>query len=115
MIDPHALRTLIEHWRKSAEYEHNENQNPQYAEGLDDCANELEALLSALPETPWQPIGTAPKDGTSILVWDEGICIVTAWVETDDGAGFWDAALIEPPPQFWMPLPAPPPPSEETA
>lgn len=61
----------------------------------------------------WRDMETAPKDGTSILVWDEGICIVTNWVETDEGSGFWDAALIEPPPQFWMPLPASPSSPEE--
>lgn len=66
----------------------------------------------------WQPIETAPKDGTSILVavyeengdyWGEDI---VAWNPTNgwDSAGYdWDHSQIT----NWMPLPEPPEPSEE--
>jgi hypothetical protein len=63
----------------------------------------------------WQPISTAPKDGTEFLVYKpttgitvclwldddhpayEGECPHVAW----DHSGYWDAT-------HWMPLPPPP-------
>lgn len=56
----------------------------------------------------WQPIETAPKDGTEILVFDDGAYIVTPWIEGDDQSGWWDNGFMDPPPTHWMPLPAPP-------
>jgi hypothetical protein len=32
-------------------------------------ANEIVAALTSEPQAPWQPIETAPKDGTEIDVW----------------------------------------------
>jgi len=70
----------------------------------------------------WQPIETAPKDGTNILVytaygqcevywgdcgWEQKACI---FVEDD---GYWNAFLCVLP-THWMPLPAPPQPPKET-
>ncbi len=61
MIDPHALRTLIEQWKVlarktlppfTATRNLVEVGMAERANGLMYCANELEALLSALPETP---------------------------------------------------------------
>lgn len=82
------------------------------------------ALLAQLEERGWQPIYTAPRDGTDILLacWTlhdapEGPfmdCIVAAWdVEEVGGEGGWatDNGLspIEGAPTHWMKLPAPPP------
>ena len=60
----------------------------------------------------WQPIETAPKDGTAILAWD-GICIecikfrgglwVTTWEHDEEYSELGG-------PTHWMPLPAPPAP-----
>ncbi len=75
----------------------------------DTCAAELEALLSVSPqENGWQDISTAPKDGTQILAFDEGLILVTQWVELEGVDGWWDSGKIDPPPTHWMPLPAPP-------
>ena len=59
----------------------------------------------------WQPISTAPKDGTHILIFDEfGECSVAWWQVDSDGSIFgWttdggDRVTAT----HWMPLPEPP-------
>ena len=62
----------------------------------------------------WQPIETAPKDGRAVLVLDTGAILISQWVDDEDGIGWWDNGLMEPPPTHWMPLPDPPkPPTTE--
>lgn len=70
----------------------------------------------------WQPIETAPKDGTDILVWYSGAVRVTRWyVHYMNGhpdlrrAPEWDQDVMYGPsyygpmePTHWMPLPQPP-------
>lgn len=70
----------------------------------------------------WQPIETAPKDGTMILVWDEssspGVVAAYFLSETHDdeewsGWIYGDQLLADadpegPLPTHWMPLPEPP-------
>ena len=67
--------------------------------------------------TEWQPIDTAPKDGTAILIWpakssftgDDTISYVVRWNDWKQG---WIEASGEEYdtfyPTHWMPLPAPP-------
>jgi hypothetical protein len=89
--------------------------------------SDLEALLSALPETPWQPMDMAPKDGTAVLIYDAGIqgwpaqIKISLWEPRHQVHGFggtyttqdrWRDVKAA---TRWMPLPAPPPPSEEPA
>ena len=63
----------------------------------------------------WQPIETAPRDGVSILVYDDMDYFVVQW----DGKGWWnglyDIEFFEPvyitdtiEPTHWQPLPPPP-------
>ena len=55
----------------------------------------------------WQPIATAPKDGTQVLVHDCGATMVSVYV-TDPhgvGVGWYDNGIMNPPPTHWMPLP----------
>ena len=61
----------------------------------------------------WEPIETAPKDGTIIFGWEPR---ATKWkikfmvfVKTTDG-GYWTNALVSGAilPTHWMPLPEPP-------
>lgn len=42
----------------------------------------------------WQPIETAPKDGTPILVWDNGPC-VAIWLADERGPGA--SGYVQPP------------------
>lgn len=75
--------------------------------------------------TTWQPIDTAPKDGTGVLLWDAKRNVVVsgcwhvqptsdtpngydpgwAWWAADDDVIVWDDDTG---PSHWMPLPEPP-------
>lgn len=60
----------------------------------------------------WQPIETAPKDGTEILTCDKGLGFsVRYWGENEDGDNVWLPRIRGVFPTHWMPLPSPP---EET-
>ncbi len=55
----------------------------------------------------WQPIGTAPRDGTNILIYeaDEGTVRVARWRDDTIPTG-WTGS--ERSPSHWLPLPLPP-------
>lgn len=71
----------------------------------------------------WQPIETAPRDGTPFLAWDAGdtfqagcVCFAEFW-DADDEGNEAEFVIISnangecnEPPEFthWMPLPNPP-------
>lgn len=68
----------------------------------------------------WLPIETAPKDGTPVLLYYDGVVTQGAW-NAEDYARRWEAVTLEQhgcgccagtddPPKHWMPLPAPPSP-----
>jgi len=69
------------------------------------------AILSATEN--WQPIETAPKDGTYVLVYgyrshvDGSVMHVVRWTKGDGWAADGDD-LGEQKPTHWMPLPPPP-------
>lgn len=84
--------------------------------------SELIAALEAAQEDRWRPIETAPKDGTSILLYypDSGV-IEGMWFERyeNGNGGQWSVVSIDQhgcgccaddsdQPTHWMPLPAPP-------
>lgn len=57
----------------------------------------------------WQPIETAPKDGTIVdLLTKDGVRVTDEWWKEDDGEGFWSCLLPDDEFTHWMPLPAPP-------
>lgn len=68
----------------------------------------------------WQPISTAPKDGTSVIIAAQSGCVGEA--EFQDGswwwAGWYEESWAVPVEKengavtHWMPLPAPPPETE---
>ncbi len=55
----------------------------------------------------WQPIETAPKDGTHILGWCKRYGAIEVWWFQDMHyyAGWMDSGDSEPEPSHWMPLP----------
>lgn len=55
----------------------------------------------------WQPIATAPKDGTSVLLWSRNGYDVAVW---SGRIGEWTTGQLfyAPEPTHWMPLPSPP-------
>ena len=68
----------------------------------------------------WQPIETAPKDGTPIMIWDkyEDVPMIACWVGGSwsadksfvDAEGGWDGAIVVDNIDnelltHWMPLP----------
>lgn len=81
-----------------------------------------ENLVSAwnrrsLPAPGWQPIETAPKDGTAILTYSKGCveneAIIVMWWTSDkaERCGFgWEAYEVSHmlAPDLWMPIPIPP-------
>lgn len=95
------------------------------AHAMDDARDRIEALLA---ERQWQPIETAPKDGTPVLLAvrnGDRRLVGEAWfnpfTETSDGpdgAWWWanessgeyhaDAIYMRWTITHWMPLPAPP-------
>lgn len=67
----------------------------------------------------WQPMETAPKDGSEVLLWDGNQCVAAKWDDISggyhpvfawavgylQGEGDW---ITEDDPIAWMPLPDPP-------
>ena len=53
----------------------------------------------------WQPIETAPTDGTEILGWCDGCCfVIEYWL--DAWREIWGLGRVDV--THWMPLPEPP-------
>lgn len=89
-----AVRALPGKWRETVTYG---DHSPE-AMAVMRCAAELAAALSTQPAPSeqvaasvavpdWQPIETAPRDGTEILAWDGEDRIVTHWCKFRDGFG----------------------------
>lgn len=57
--------------------------------------------------SPWRPIATAPKDGTAILGWWAGECMIVDWCVVVErwGSTHDTEDLFLPEPTHWMPLP----------
>ena len=72
------------------------------------AAGAKSAALSALPVRPqtdgWQPIATAPKDGTEVLLFDDRR-VVGAWGDRANGSLNWNDSEYTFNPSHWMPLP----------
>ena len=59
--------------------------------------------------TEWQPIETAPRDGTNILSWEHKMeCMIIFWQSGDWHCTHDCEDLYFSEPTHWMPLPEPP-------
>lgn len=67
-------------------------------------------LYGIAKKNKWQPIETAPKDGTNILVYSESIGRMIAWYKFNNYPfGDWVNLRFDIiSPTHWMPLPEPP-------
>jgi hypothetical protein len=70
----------------------------------------LDALARLREAQTWQPIETAPKDGTEVLAWRGGRRGIVRWHEN---SSYWDewhrpTAHCRVEPTHWMPLPRTP-------
>lgn len=123
-----AITALVEKWRAKITGTES-GVGPISKQIYRKCAQELADTLAALggtPETGWQPIETAPKDGTRLDLWAK------AWLPAfdrfeyrrfadcvwmrggDNHKPYWLNLDKEWCATHWQPLPAPPtPPSEE--
>jgi len=78
----------------------------------------IRAALAAADAAAWEGIESAPRDGTRVLVRQDGETAVAGWMTAiEDGSGEWiiwrrfgsDAMAIRMlAPTHWRPLPAPP-------
>ena len=77
----------------------------QYRTGVRD---EIAAALQAeRDKSKWQPISTAPRDGTVIdLLTKCGMRFTDEWWDDEDGC--WSCLLSDGMFSHWMPLPSPP-------
>ena len=94
------IRELIEQWREDAA-SHRSLRNTTNAMRLETCAEQLEAAMPV-----WQPIKTAPRDGTPVDLWHRtGFRVTETWW-TDDSC--WSCDMVNSRFTHWMPLPKPP-------
>lgn len=65
--------------------------------------------MSHWPTQGWQPIETAPKDGTLILGWDKDFdCMIVEWSYDRWRCSHDGEDMYTPEPTHWMQLPEPP-------
>ena len=97
---------LVDNLRKPwTNAEHWQHLGQQAADEITRLQAELDAANEKLA---WQPIETAPKDGTKILLWGSGTGSWPCKGQFAEG-DYW--AFTEPCvgwPELWMPLPEPP-------
>ena len=119
MINPHT--ELVSELLDRALWLANGQDDPHSTTLAELCATveSLQHRLTACEEAGqgWQPIETAPRDGTPFLGWDGGVALV-AWVVTAWGRRGWSAGNIDSAPEedyedwleptHWQPLPAAP-------
>lgn len=76
-------------------------------------ADVIQKTLDSKTKKMWQPIGTAPKDGSSILAYNNGEMYVTYWTDLvdPDGTciyGFEHLGILSNSFTHWKPLPEAP-------
>ena len=89
------------------DYKASIDKRPKFSQlDLDTVTKPLHAEIERL-KVGWQQIETAPKDGTSVLLFDGEQISYGGWT-TLISAGWWSVDALENQPTFWMPLPPAP-------
>jgi hypothetical protein len=76
--------------------------------------DQIARILESQPPAPascphaWQPIETAPKDGSDMPLLVNDIVTYGGWVSVFEPGYWWNAAGIDADPTHWFNLPAPP-------
>ena len=68
-------------------------------------------MSAPTPADAWQPISTAPDDGSHVLLWDQSVGLLQGWMDRDgQWCHAWDGEYIPRPEALthWRPLPPPP-------
>lgn len=68
----------------------------------------LRAQRDAARAGQWQPIETAPKDGTHILGFDSGEAQIITWDNYDNSWMVYPQLMFDVTPTHWQPLPPTP-------
>lgn len=104
MAEPDILATLRE-WAEDVQLA--VGCNNQGYRALASAIGEIERLRAELANRDWQPIETAPHDGSHILGWcpedEEGACMMFWSRRADWRLSQGSGCLAEP--TWWMPLP----------
>ena len=91
-----------EHWNEPEDKE--AKNSLTYVELIQKAANTVARTRAAALIPQWQPIETAPKDGTSLLLLGSG----GVWIAEWDGKYWYAGDNFVDFPSHWMPLPPPP-------
>lgn len=78
----------------------------------------LESFATLKEQQTWQPMETAPKDGTEIIGFRDGAMVLIWYCGPAHSAGKFEWSYSDAPayfePTHWMPLPSPPaPPAQD--
>jgi len=91
-------------WNDDDTYTRDDHTGNTPVERIQNAANEAAQAWGTRTD-PWQPIETAPKDGTEILGYAGGFLLLSwrddEWHEETFEESGWN-------PTHWMPMPAPP-------
>lgn len=82
---------------------------------IEEWINYARALAMVVAQRDWEPIDTAPKDGTLLLLLIKGTCgpDVGHWFQATNN-GWWTSHTMPVEPTHWIPIPTPPnPPAGE--
>lgn len=112
-----TTRTALAEMARQKLLEELSDEEAEYADvggGYDALVRKAREALASLNDTEegWQPIETAPRDGTRMLLWVRGhLVMLGSWAGHGaySGAAFWSNNVpIVPQPTHWLPLPQPP-------
>lgn len=98
-------------WHKRSVWWQSEGSAGNASSSLE-TATIYDAIAALLEAEAWQPISTAPKDGTDVLLRIEAAMghfytDIGSWFATRDG-GYWTSHAVKVRTAHWRPLPAPP-------